>query len=110
LHEDRVLPPRDRLASVYFANTAHDEAQPVHLRVADTSICATRCAEEYGNPCTRYCPVGVYEMVDDGAGGKRLHINASNCVHCKACDINDPYQIVDWVPPEGGSGPVYQTL
>jgi electron-transferring-flavoprotein dehydrogenase len=109
-HEERVLPPRDRLASVYFANTAHDEAQPVHLRVADTSICATRCAEEYGNPCTRYCPVGVYEMVDDGAGGKRLHINASNCVHCKACDINDPYQIVDWVPPEGGSGPVYQTL
>jgi electron-transferring-flavoprotein dehydrogenase len=109
-HAERTLPPRDRLASVYFANTAHEESQPVHLRVADTSICATRCAEEFGNPCTRFCPVGVYEMVDDGAGGLRLHINASNCVHCKACDIKDPYQIIDWVTPEGGSGPNYQTL
>jgi electron-transferring-flavoprotein dehydrogenase len=109
-HAERSLPPRDRLASVYFANTAHEEGQPVHLRVADTSICATRCAEEYGNPCTRFCPVGVYEMVDDGAGGRRLQINASNCVHCKACDIKDPYQIIDWVTPEGGSGPNYQTL
>jgi electron-transferring-flavoprotein dehydrogenase len=109
-HAERTLAPRDRLASVYFANTAHEEAQPVHLRVADTSICATRCAEEFGNPCTRFCPVGVYEMVDDGAGGKRLQINASNCVHCKACDIKDPYQIIDWVTPEGGSGPNYQTM
>ena len=109
-HAERSLPPRDRLASVYFANTAHEESQPVHLRVADTSICATRCAEDYGNPCTRFCPVGVYEMVDDGEGGRRLHINASNCVHCKACDIKDPYQIIDWVTPEGGSGPNYQTM
>lgn len=108
--EERSLPPRDRLASVYFANTAHEEAQPVHLRVADTSICATRCAEEFGNPCTRFCPVGVYEMVDDEAGGRKLQVNASNCVHCKACDIKDPYQIIDWVTPEGGSGPNYQTL
>jgi electron-transferring-flavoprotein dehydrogenase len=106
----RNLPPRDRLASVYFANTAHDENQPVHLRVLDTSICYDRCTEEYGNPCTRFCPVGVYEMVDDGAGGRQLQINASNCVHCKACDIKDPYQIIDWVTPEGGSGPNYQTL
>jgi electron-transferring-flavoprotein dehydrogenase len=109
-HPQRSLPPRDRLASVYFANTVHEENQPVHLRVLDTSICLTRCTEEYGNPCTRFCPVGVYEMVDDGAGGRRLHINASNCVHCKACDIKDPYQIIDWVTPEGGSGPNYQTL
>jgi electron-transferring-flavoprotein dehydrogenase len=109
-HAERSLPPRDRLASVYFANTAHEESQPVHLRVADTSICATRCAAEFGNPCTRFCPVGVYEMVDDGEGGRRLQINASNCVHCKACDIKDPYQIIDWVTPEGGSGPNYQTL
>jgi electron-transferring-flavoprotein dehydrogenase len=109
-HAERSLPPRDRLASVYFANTAHEESQPVHLRVADTSICATRCAEEFGNPCTRFCPVGVYEMVDDGSGGRKLQINASNCVHCKACDIKDPYQIIDWVTPEGGSGPNYQTL
>lgn len=107
---ERELAPRDRLASVYFAATAHDESQPVHLKVSDTHICATRCAEEYGNPCTRFCPAGVYEMVDDEAGGKRLQINAANCVHCKACDIKDPYGIIDWTVPEGGSGPNYQNL
>ena len=107
---DRSLPPRDRLASVFFAGTMHDEAQPVHLHVADTSICATRCAQEFGNPCTNFCPANVYEMIDDGAGGKRLQINAANCVHCKACDIKDPYQIINWVTPEGGSGPNYQSL
>lgn len=106
----RELPPRDRLASVYFATTEHDENQPVHLRVADTSICVDRCTEEYGNPCTRFCPANVYEMVDDGQGGQQLQINASNCIHCKACDIKDPYEIITWVPPEGGAGPNYQTL
>jgi electron-transferring-flavoprotein dehydrogenase len=107
---ERELPPRDRLASVFFAGTAHDEAQPAHLKVLDTSICATRCRVEYDNPCTRFCPAGVYEMVDDGAGGKRLQINAANCVHCKACDIKDPYRIITWTTPEGGSGPNYQNL
>jgi electron-transferring-flavoprotein dehydrogenase len=106
----RDLPPRDRLSSVFFAVTAHDEIQPPHLKVRDKNICATTCAVEYGNPCTRFCPAHVYEMVDDGAGGKKLHINAANCVHCKACDIKDPYQIIDWVTPEGGSGPNYQLL
>ena len=106
---DRTLAPRDRLASVYFAATEHDEDQPVHLRVRDTSVCVTRCAEEYGNPCTKFCPAGVYEIVDDAAG-KRLQINSANCVHCKTCDIKDPYQIIDWVTPEGGSGPNYQNL
>jgi len=106
---DRSLPPRDRLASVYFAATEHDEDQPIHLKVADTSICITRCAEEYNNPCTRFCPAGVYEMVDD-ANGKRLQINAANCVHCKTCDIKDPYEIITWTTPEGGSGPNYQNL
>jgi electron-transferring-flavoprotein dehydrogenase len=106
----RDLPPRDRLASVFFAATSHDESQPVHLKVADTSICAGRCSVEYANPCTRFCPANVYEMVDDGTGGKRLQINAANCVHCKACDIKDPYEIITWVPPEGGSGPNYQSL
>jgi electron-transferring-flavoprotein dehydrogenase len=106
---DRTLPPRDRLAEVYFAATEHDEDQPVHLRVADTNICVTRCTVEYGNPCQRFCPAGVYEIVDDAAG-KRLQINAANCVHCKTCDIKDPYQIIDWVTPEGGSGPNYQNL
>lgn len=107
---DRTLPPRDRLASVYFAGNVHDEAQPVHLIVHDTSICVDRCTKEYGNPCERFCPAGVYEMVDDGQGGKRLQINAANCVHCKACDIKDPYEIITWTTPEGGSGPNYQNL
>jgi electron-transferring-flavoprotein dehydrogenase len=108
--EARELPPRDRLASVYFASTTHDESQPAHLHVADTSICATRCVTEYGNPCTRFCPAHVYEILDDGAGGKRLQINAANCVHCKACDIKDPYGIITWTTPEGGSGPNYGQL
>jgi electron-transferring-flavoprotein dehydrogenase len=107
---DRTLPPRDRLAAVFFANNSHDENQPVHLKVSDPSICATRCAQEYGNPCQNFCPAGVYEMIDDGQGGKRLQINAANCVHCKACDIKDPYQIITWTTPEGGSGPIYQSL
>ena len=108
---ERELPPRDRLASVFFAATTHDENQPIHLKVADTSVCATRCASEYGNPCTNFCPANVYEMVPDGNGGKKLQINSSNCVHCKACDIKEPYAgQITWVTPEGGSGPNYQSL
>jgi electron-transferring-flavoprotein dehydrogenase len=106
----RTLPPRDRLSSVFFANITHDENQPNHLKVADPAICATRCTREFGNPCERFCPAGVYEMVDDGQGGKMLRINAANCVHCKACDIKDPYHIITWTTPEGGSGPNYQHL
>ena len=105
----RSLAPRDRLAGVYFASTHHDEDQPVHLQVADTQICITKCAVEYQNPCTRFCPAGVYEIVSDESGN-RLQINAANCVHCKACDIKDPYQIINWVTPEGGAGPNYQNL
>jgi electron-transferring-flavoprotein dehydrogenase len=78
--------------------------------VADTSICVERCTREFGNPCQNFCPAGVYEMVEDGEGGKRLQINAANCVHCKACDIKDPYEIITWTTPEGGSGPNYQML
>jgi electron-transferring-flavoprotein dehydrogenase len=106
----RTLPPRDRAAAVFFAQTSHNEAQPAHLRVTDTTLCATRCASEYGNPCTRFCPAGVYEMIDDGAGGRRLQVNAANCVHCKACDIKDPYSAITWTVPEGGSGPNYSNL
>jgi len=105
----RQLPPRDRLASVYFAATEHDEDQPVHLQILEPDICTTRCTSEYDNPCTRFCPASVYEMVDDESG-RRLQINAANCVHCKTCDIKDPYQIINWVTPEGGSGPNYQNL
>jgi electron-transferring-flavoprotein dehydrogenase len=106
---DRDLPPRDRLASVYFAATEHDEDQPVHLQILEPDICSTRCVEEYNNPCTRFCPAHVYEMVEDG-GSRQLQINAANCVHCKTCDIKDPYQIINWVTPEGGSGPNYQNM
>jgi electron-transferring-flavoprotein dehydrogenase len=102
----------DRLGDVYNSGTVHEEDQPVHLLVADTSICVGRCAREFANPCTRFCPAAVYEMVEDAAApaGRRLQINASNCVHCKTCDIADPYQIIDWVPPEGGGGPSYGKL
>ncbi len=107
---ERELAPRDRLAAVFHAGNVHDESQPVHLKVADTSVCVERCAAEYGNPCERFCPAGVYEIVDAGDGGRRLQINAANCVHCKACDIKDPYGIITWTTPEGGSGPNYQNL
>ncbi len=106
---ERTLAPRDRLAGVYFAATEHDEDQPIHLHVADTNICIDQCTKEYGNPCTRFCPAGVYEMVQDDTG-TRLQINAANCVHCKTCDIKDPYQIINWVTPEGGAGPNYLNL
>lgn len=107
---ERDLKPRDRVSAVYFAGNAHEESQPAHLKVADLSICATRCAQEYGNPCQYFCPADVYEMVDDGAGGRKLQINAANCVHCKACDIKDPYEIITWTTPEGGSGPNYESM
>ena len=107
---ERTLKPRDRVAAVFFAGNTHEESQPVHLHVKDTSVCATRCAQEFGNPCENFCPAGVYEMVADGAGGRRLQINASNCVHCKACDIKDPYGIITWTTPEGGSGPNYPNM
>jgi electron-transferring-flavoprotein dehydrogenase len=99
----------DRLADVYHSGTGHEEDQPVHLLVADTDICIYQCAVEYANPCQRFCPAAVYEMVADPASptGQRLQINASNCVHCKTCDIMDPYAIITWVPPEGGGGPNY---
>ncbi|HEX8473756.1 MAG TPA: electron transfer flavoprotein-ubiquinone oxidoreductase [Pyrinomonadaceae bacterium] len=101
----------NKVTDVYHAAVAHDEDQPVHLHVLDTNICAERCAEEFGNPCQRFCPAAVYEMVEDGANGKRkLQINFSNCVHCKTCDIMDPYQIINWVTPEGGGGPGYKNM
>jgi electron-transferring-flavoprotein dehydrogenase len=106
---ERELPPRDRLASVYFAATEHDEDQPVHLQILEPDVCTTRCVTEYNNPCTRFCPAQVYEMVEED-GQKALQINAANCVHCKTCDIKDPYQIINWVTPEGGSGPNYQNM
>jgi electron-transferring-flavoprotein dehydrogenase len=106
---DRAL-TFDKVTNVHYSGTRHAEDEPSHLIVHDTDICRTRCREEYGNPCTKFCPANVYEMVDDGQQGKRLQINASNCVHCKTCDIMDPYQVIDWVPPEGGEGPSYEGM
>jgi electron-transferring-flavoprotein dehydrogenase len=103
----------DRLTDVYHSGTQHEEDQPAHLHVADTDVCRTKCKEEYGNPCEKFCPAAVYEMVPaDGAGanGLRLQINFSNCVHCKTCDVMDPYGIITWVTPEGGDGPKYDDL
>jgi len=101
----------DKITDVYHAGVGHDEDQPSHLHVLDTEICATRCAEEYGNPCQRFCPAAVYEMEQNPATGRReLKVNFSNCVHCKTCDIADPYQIINWVPPEGGGGPNYKGM
>jgi electron-transferring-flavoprotein dehydrogenase len=106
----RSLAPRDREAAVFAAGTHHDEAQPAHLRIADLRLCVERCTSEFGNPCLRFCPASVYEIADDGNGSRRLQVNAANCVHCKACDIKDPYGNITWVPPEGGSGPNYTNL
>jgi electron-transferring-flavoprotein dehydrogenase len=99
----------DRLTDVYHSGTRHEEDQPCHLVVLEPSICADRCVREYGNPCQYFCPAAVYEMVRE-KDAPRLKINASNCVHCKTCDIADPYQIIDWVPPEGGGGPNYEGM
>jgi electron-transferring-flavoprotein dehydrogenase len=100
----------DRLTDVYHSGTRHEEDQPCHLHVADTNICSTKCVEEYGNPCQYFCPAAVYEMAKDPSGVLRLKINAANCVHCKTCDIADPYQIINWVVPEGGGGPNYEGM
>jgi electron-transferring-flavoprotein dehydrogenase len=123
----------DRLTDVFHSGTRHDEDQPVHLVVEDLNLCSKRCTQEFGNPCQYFCPAAVYEMVDvsdtgvgaaDTAGNtpggvsdnvrhgakKELKINFTNCVHCKTCDIMDPYQIITWVPPEGGGGPNYDGM
>ena len=99
----------DKVTDVYYSATAHEEDQVPHLKIKDQDVCVTKCTEEYGNPCEKFCPANVYEMLPDG-DGQRLQINFSNCVHCKTCDIMDPYQIIDWVPPEGGDGPVWVNL
>ena len=98
----------DKVTNVHFSGTAHDEDQPAHLLV-HTDVCSSICGPEYGHPCTRFCPANVYEIVQEPSG-PRLQINASNCVHCKTCDIMDPYAVITWVPPEGGGGPQYNGM
>ena len=103
----------DRLSSVFLSNTNHEEDQPVHLRVADMALQKASEHDVYAGPSERYCPAGVYEWVEEGgpgAGNARFVINAQNCVHCKTCDIKDPNGNINWVPPQGGEGPVYLNM
>jgi len=102
----------DKLTDVYKSGSTHEENQPPHLVIADYDICNNRCTIEYGNPCQHFCPAHVYEMVDDSdrPGKLKLQLTPSNCVHCKTCDIVDPYQVIRWVTPQGGEGPNYTNL
>jgi electron-transferring-flavoprotein dehydrogenase len=100
----------DRLTDVYHSGTRHEEDQPCHLVVSDLNICSTKCVVEYGNPCQYFCPAAVYEMAKQPDNSLKLKINAANCVHCKTCDIADPYQIINWEVPEGGGGPNYEGM
>ena len=101
----------DKLSSVFLASTNHEEDQPIHLRLTNPEVAVATNLALYDGPEARYCPAGVYEFVDDAAsGGKRLQINAQNCVHCKTCDIKDPTQNITWTVPEGGGGPNYPNM
>lgn len=99
----------DKLSSVYLSNTFHEEDQPCHLRLADKSIPVGINLTQFNEPAQRYCPAGVYEIVED-AGLPKFIINAQNCIHCKTCDIKDPSQNITWVTPEGGGGPNYPNM
>jgi electron-transferring-flavoprotein dehydrogenase len=101
----------DKLTSVYLSKTKHREDQPSHIIVHDTDLCVNTCYPKYRSPCTRFCPGDVYEIeVDDNSGERRLKLNPSNCLHCKTCDIKDPYENITWTCPEGGEGPGYTLL
>ena len=112
----------DKVGDVYYSGSVHAESQPSHLVVPDPELCSTKCTKEYGNPCQHFCPAGVYEWVEGKPAGAsngdpeqeaakpHLQINFGNCVHCKTCDIKDPYQNIEWKVPEGGDGPRYQRM
>ena len=97
----------DRLTSVSFSFTNHEEDQPCHLQLKDPSVPIRYNLPLYDEPAQRYCPAGVYEVVGQDEGNPRFQINAQNCVHCKTCDIKDPNQNINWTVPEGGGGPNY---
>ena len=99
----------DKLSSVFLSGTNHDEDQPVHLQLQDASIPLDKNLPEYAEPAQRYCPAGVYEIIEEN-GEKRFQINAQNCVHCKTCDIKDPAQNINWTVPQGGGGPMYPNM
>ena len=100
----------DRLSSVFLSNTNHEENQPSHLRLRQAEVAISTNYLKYGSPESRYCPAGVYEILDEDIGTPRLQINAQNCLHCKTCDIKDPTQNIDWSVPEGSGGPNYPSM
>jgi electron-transferring-flavoprotein dehydrogenase len=100
----------DKSTSVFLSNTNHEEDQPCHLRLADPELPIRDNLPKYAEPAQRYCPAGVYEVVEDDQGKPRFQINFQNCVHCKTCDIKDPAQNITWVAPEGGGGPNYPNM
>jgi electron-transferring-flavoprotein dehydrogenase len=99
----------DKLSCLFYSDTSHEEEQPSHLKILDSSICDSRCGDEFGHPCQHFCPANVYEIIQ-GAVQEKLRINFSNCVHCKTCEIVDPYQVILWTPPEGGGGPDWKQM
>ncbi|MCW8969707.1 MAG: electron transfer flavoprotein-ubiquinone oxidoreductase [Rhodospirillales bacterium] len=100
----------DKLTNVSFSATNHEEEQPCHLQLKDPAVALSVNLAEYDGPEQRFCPAGVYEFLDDGNDGRKLQINAQNCVHCKTCDIKDPTQNINWVTPQGGEGPNYPNM
>ncbi|TDO12628.1 flavin-dependent dehydrogenase [Halomonas ventosae] len=100
----------DKPSSVFLSNTNHEEDQPCHLKLDDPELPIRDNLPEYAEPAQRYCPAGVYEVIEDDAGQPRFQINFQNCVHCKTCDIKDPAQNITWVAPEGGGGPNYPNM
>ncbi len=100
----------DKLTGVYLSGTKHEEDQPCHLLIPDPEICVGRCWDDYRSPCTRFCPGQVYEMEQDENGRPRMKLNPSNCLHCKTCEIKDPFKNIIWTCPEGGGGPNYSIV
>jgi electron-transferring-flavoprotein dehydrogenase len=100
----------DKLTGLYLSGTTHEENQPCHLKIPHPEICMAECYEKFKSPCTRFCPAQVYELEEDGDGSRRLKLNPSNCLHCKTCEIKDPFNNIIWTCPEGGGGPKYSIL
>jgi electron-transferring-flavoprotein dehydrogenase len=100
----------DKLTGVYLSGTLHREDQPSHVLIHDQRVCVEKCHATYGCPCTRFCPGDVYEMEirKDGIGIMGIKVNFANCLHCKTCDIKDPFHNITWTCPEGGEGPKYK--